>query len=607
MKFKIHYCFIILGIILSCISCNNEKSYLTYDVIVLGEGTGAISAAIQSSRAGASTLLVNPLPWLGGMTTSAGVSAIDGNNMMPAGLWGEWRQLIHDYYGGPDSVFTGWVSNTMYEPHIGEKYWRQLAEAEQNLTIKDTTNWKDINRTVDSWVINLGNNQKVKATILIDGTDLGDVAALVGADYDIGMDARSVTKENMAPINANDIIQDLTYAAILKDYGDDADVTMALPENYSPAEFQCACQHNCDDPKVHPCETMLSYGKLPNDKYMINWPLKGNDYYTNIITADSTQRIIELEKAKQKTLRFIYYIQTELGYKNLGLADDEFPTADRLPLMPYHREGRRIKGVSQTTINHISNPYETNLYRTGIAVGDYPVDHHHFERPDAPEIEFPPVPSFNIPLGSLIPANVDNLIIADKAISVSNIANGSTRLQPVVIQIGQAAGMVAAQCIVYRQKPSEVNLRDVQAQLLEVGGYVMPYYDVKLDDPDFIPIQKIGACGILKGEGKPYKWANQTWFYPDSIVDTRVLVAELKLFEPSLGDFKFTSSELKKQDFKNLLSDWAGLYNFDIQGQLDTQFEGDASISRREFSRVVIQLINPFANKEIDLSGDFIR
>lgn len=47
-------------------------------------------------------------------------------------------------------------------------------------------------------------------------------------------------------------------------------------------------------------------------------------------------------------------------------------------------------------------------------------------------------------MGALIPQTVDGLIVAEKSISVSNIANGTTRLQPVVLQIGQAAGALAA-------------------------------------------------------------------------------------------------------------------------------------------------------------------
>ena len=73
--------------------------------------------AEQAARCGA--FYVNNR-WLGGMLTSAGVPAFDGNNAMPAGLFGEFRQHLYDYYGGANAVSTGWVSNTLFEPHIGD-------------------------------------------------------------------------------------------------------------------------------------------------------------------------------------------------------------------------------------------------------------------------------------------------------------------------------------------------------------------------------------------------------------------------------------------------------------------------------------------------------
>ena len=39
----------------------------------------------------------------------------------------------------------------------------------------------------------------------------------------------------------NDIIQDLTYVAILKTYGAAADCTIAKPVGYNPAEFDGSC------------------------------------------------------------------------------------------------------------------------------------------------------------------------------------------------------------------------------------------------------------------------------------------------------------------------------------------------------------------------------
>ena len=132
-------------------------------------------------------------------------------------------------------------------------------------------------------------------------------------------------------------------------------------------------------------------------------------------------------------------MQTELGMKNIGLADDELDGG--MALIPYNREGRRVKGLVRMNINHIKKPYDHTLYRTGISVGDYPVDHHHARYPGkVPEIEFPPIPAYSIPMGALIPENIDGLIVCEKGISVTNIVNGTTRLQPVVLLTGQAAG-----------------------------------------------------------------------------------------------------------------------------------------------------------------------
>ena len=133
-------------------------------------------------------------------------------------------------------------------------------------------------------------------------------------------------------------------------------------------------------------------------------------------------------------------MQKELGMNTLGLADDEYPTEDLLPFIPYHRESRRIHGLVRFTENYIREPYtqKYKLYRTTIAVGDYPIDHHHKRytgKEQLPDLSFYPIPSYGLPLGTLIPRDVEDLIVAEKSISVSNIVNGTTRLQPVVLQI----------------------------------------------------------------------------------------------------------------------------------------------------------------------------
>lgn len=597
------------------------------DVMVIGGGASGITAGVQSARMGVKTVIIEEFEWLGGMLTSAGVSAIDGNHNLPGGLWGEFRDSLIAQYGSAENLSTGWVSHVLFEPSVGNAIWQDIAANEPDLSVVYGTVVRSVVRKNNYWEVVTAKGDKVetwRVNVLIDGTELGDIAKMCGAKYDIGMERREECQEAIAPFEANDIIQDLTYVAVLKDYGKGEDRTIAKPDNYDPSVFYCACQvPQCLNPKenqrVWDCESMLTYGKLPNNKYMINWPIEGNDFYLNIIEMTPEQRQKELEKAKNFTLCFLYYIQHELGFKHLALADDEFPTADKLPFIPYHRESRRIHGLVRFNVNHVGNPYgqPEKLYRTGIAVGDYPVDHHHARYPEwekLPDLHFYPVPSYSLPLGALIPQGVENLIVAEKSISVSNLLNGSTRLQPVVLQIGQAAGALAAIAVKQDKTVADVAVRDVQDAVLNANGYLLPYLDLTLSDRHFKAVQRIGATGLLKGEGKNVGWSNQTWFYTDSLVATGELKEGLAELYPgvvfqlqnewlTVGESITLASRMgeatgsteanpvNQQTWESL-----GLSGFDLQRK----------ISRKEFAVLVDALADPFHQINVDHHGLFV-
>jgi hypothetical protein len=57
--------------------------------------------------------------------------------------------------------------------------------------------------------------------------------------------------------------------------------------------------------------------------------------------------------------------------------------------------------------------------------------------PDPPKlIGMDSIPAFSVPAGVIIPKDVDGLLVKEKSISVTDIVNGCTRLQPVVIELG---------------------------------------------------------------------------------------------------------------------------------------------------------------------------
>ena len=581
------------------VSCNDSSEY---DVVIVGGGAGGTSAAIQSARNGAKTLLIEETNWLGGMLTSAGVSAIDGNYKLPSGFWGEFKDSLVSHYGSLEALKTGWVSNVLFEPKVGNEILKSITQNEKNLKILYSTSTQSVSK-------HDGNNfnYQIKTSkgtffskILIDGTELGDLLPMLDDDYDVGMDSNEMYDENIAPEIKNDIIQDLTFVMILKNYN--KKVKIDKPEGYDASEFYCSTSHkDCpeSDKALWSPQQMMNYGKLPNDKIMINWPIYGNDYYSNLIEMSKKEREVVFEKAKNKSLRYLYYIQDELGFDNYSISDDEYETDDNFPLIPYYREARRMKGQVTFSLNYIKNPYDQKhkLYRTGVLVGDYPVDHHHDAHPEKeklPKLAFYPIPSYSLPFGSLISKKNSNFLVAEKSISVSNLVNGTTRLQPVVLQIGQIAGLIGSESIKQNKKPSELNIRHIQSLILENGGYIQPYLDVEKTHPHFKAFQRIGSTGILRGKGINVGWSNQSWFYPENEVDLELFLNDLS---PFIDLSTYPLNGLMLKDLKTWIE---SIINEKIDFKSDylslnlTDFNFDRKVNRGELAVIIDYYLNPF-------------
>ena len=47
------------------------------------------------------------------------------------------------------------------------------------------------------------------------------------------------------------------------------------------------------------------------------------------------------------------------------------------------------------------------------------------------------------------------------------------------------------------------------------------------DSPFFKVYQRIGSTGILRGTGINVGWSNQSWFYPENLVDLDLLYKDI--------------------------------------------------------------------------------
>ena len=171
--------------LLTNLSCDDSSSY---DIIIVGGGTSGVVSAIQSSRMGSKTLLIEESDWLGGMMTSAGVSAMDGNYKLPSGFLKEFRDSLVSYYGHLDSLKTGWVSNMMFEPSVGNQILKNIANSQKNLTIKYNSIVEGVQKN-ESFIVNLQSGLNYESKVLIDATELGDLIAMLNLPYSIGMDS----------------------------------------------------------------------------------------------------------------------------------------------------------------------------------------------------------------------------------------------------------------------------------------------------------------------------------------------------------------------------------------------------------------------------------
>ena len=352
--------------------------------------------------------------------------------------------------------------------------------------------------------------------------------------YRLGRESQAELGEPAAPPVADAEMQDLTYVATLVKQPGVSPRPVTAQDRAYWSDFRCSTQLDCANPdperlnhEVHTWERFITYAALPNDKYLLNWPHHANDFPVNrAFFEDRYYRRKHLKAAKQHTLQFVNYMQHALGHPEWQIATDEYDTPDHLPPIPYIRESRRMVNdrilVEQDMIPRHGNPRAPTI-RNSIAVGDYFIDHHHSKAHLPPDRrideDYPDNAPFQVPASVFFPANGDeSFLVGEKSIAVSHIVNGCTRLQPVVMLMGQALGAIAAQATQQNRAPRDVNLDAVQQTLIDAGCPLYIMYDVPAGDPLFEPVQQLALRSVLQaddplelqpGAPMPAAWAHR--------------------------------------------------------------------------------------------------
>ena len=105
-----------------------------------------------------------------------------------------------------------------------------------------------------------------------------------------------------------------------------------------------------------------------------------------------------------------------------------------------------------------------------IAVASYPIDLHHEVGGDCTLIYCKD--SYHIPYRVLVPQTIKGLLVAGRCSSMDHGAMAATRVMSTVMAMGEAAGVAARVALEDGVLPSQVDIKRVQQQLIENGGYL---------------------------------------------------------------------------------------------------------------------------------------
>lgn len=131
------------------------------------------------------------------------------------------------------------------------------------------------------------------------------------------------------------------------------------------------------------------------------------------------------------------------------------------------RETRRILGDYVLTGEDVA---AGAAFEDGVARGSYPIDIHSPKGKGTLLRKLPLGGAYDIPLRSLLPREVANLLVAGRCISGTHEAHSSYRVTPIAMATGQAAGVCAAIAAHRGAAPRDVDSSIVQEELLNQGA-----------------------------------------------------------------------------------------------------------------------------------------
>lgn len=416
-----------------------------YDLIVVGGGMSGVCAAIAAARHGVRTALIQDRPMLGGNAGSEvrmHICGADCHGSRPdsreTGIILE--ILLENRCRNPNHSFSVFDSILWEKTHFQENLDLYL-----NTRVSKAQTQENVIRTVTALQLTTEKKFVFSGKQFLDATGDGYLAALCGAQIMYGREGKQVFGERYAPDESDHYTMGNSLMFRAMDTG-----------NYAPF-IRPFWAEKFDEEKLGKREiSEISSG-----------------YWWVELGGDAMDCISDSEDIRDRLLAAVYGIWDYI--KNSGKYDADNYALDWVGALPGKRETRRIRG---DYVLREQDLMEGKIFEDAVAYGGWSMDMHVIGGLHSREeggnwtIELKDV--YTIPYRCLYAANIQNLFLGGRAISVSHMAFGSTRVMATCSVAGQAAGTAAAIAVRENVSPREVgkHIHQLQQMLIRDDCYI---------------------------------------------------------------------------------------------------------------------------------------
>ncbi len=432
------------------------------DVCVVGAGSAGSSAAIAAARGGASVLLIDRLPFLGGTSTAVldtfyGFYTPGSQARKVVGGIGDdvitALRSLGPVIERPNTYGAG-TGVTYLAEHLKVAWERLVTDSGARVLLHTTLQDADVrDGRVESVVVatraGLG---RIRATVFIDASGDADLCAFAGFGYETAgeIDPAQTLTTTFRMVNV-DLERRRTVSK--------AEFHVLMAEAAASGGYDLPRREGSDH--ITPVDGMVATIMTRLDSYR-------RDPDGRIVNATDPWFLTEAEMAgRRQALEYVRFLVDMVpGYERASLVG--FGTGIGV------RETRRVYGDYRLTRDDVLSG---RSFTDTVGLCGAPIEDHHGGA-DTVWQYLPDGAAVGIPYRSLVARDAANVLVAGRCFSATHDAHASVRSMAQCMAMGQAAGSAAAMATRAALDPRDVAVEVLRDRLRADGAILeLPVHD----------------------------------------------------------------------------------------------------------------------------------